>query len=78
MLELCNAPGCPRENLLMAGADQQQVRQDRYPKGFLDPSLLPTDLVFPQAQVGLEFSIDLLSVPLRRPLYTQVMRRLLR
>ena len=47
----------------MAGTDQQQVRQDRYPKGVLDPSLLPADLMFPQAQGSLEFSIDLLHGP---------------
>ncbi len=62
----------------MAGTDQEQIGQYRYTKGFLDPSLLPTHLVCAQSQVGLEFPIDLFSVPLRRPLYTQVMRRLLR
>src|SRR5215471_7841172 len=63
MLQLGNAPRGPKENLLMAGTDQQQVRQYRYTKGFLDPSLLPTHLVLAQAQVGLEFSIDLLYGP---------------
>ena len=62
----------------MAGTDQQQIRQHRDAKGLLDASLLCTDLVFTQSQVGLEFPIDLLSVPLRKPLYTQVLRRLLR
>ena len=62
----------------MAGTDQQQIRQYRYPKGVLDPSLLPTHLVCTQSQVRLEFPVDLLSVPLRKPLYTQVVRRLLR
>jgi len=62
----------------MAGTDQQQIRQDCYTKGILDASFLSPYLVCPQSQVGLEFPIDLLSVPLRRPLYTQVMRRLLR
>src|ERR687883_143789 len=63
MLELRYAPRCPRENLLMTGPDQQQIRQDRYTKGFLDPALLPADLVFTQAQIGLEFPIDLLDRP---------------
>jgi len=62
----------------MAGTDQQHIRQDCYTKRVLDSSFLSTYLVCPQAQVGLEFPIDLLSVPLRRPLYTQEMRRLLR
>ena len=78
MLQLCKARRCPRENLLMVGTDQQQIRQDRHTKGVLDSSFLSTHLVCTQAQVGLEFSIDLLSVPLIRPLYTQVMRGLLR
>src|SRR5215471_1222617 len=63
MLQLRNTPRCPRTNLLMAGTDQQQIRQHRNAKGFLDPSLLPTYLVCPQAQVRLEFSIDLLHWP---------------
>src|SRR5215468_2597889 len=63
MLQLCNAPRCPRENLLMAGTDQQQIRQDRYTKGVLDASFLSPYLVCPQSQVGLEFPIDLLHGP---------------
>src|SRR5215471_18196362 len=63
MLQLCNAPRGPRENLLMAGTDQQQIRQYCYTKGFLDPSLLPTHLVCAQSQVSLEFPIDLLYGP---------------
>ena len=47
----------------MAGTNQQQIRQDRYPKGVLDPSLLPTPLVCTQAQVRLELPIDLLHGP---------------
>src|SRR5262249_982019 len=61
MLQLCNAPRCPGAYLLMAGPDQQQIRQHRNAKGFLDPSLLPTHLVFTQAQVGLEFPISTVS-----------------
>ena len=47
----------------MAGTDQQQIRQHRNAKGFLDPSLLPTHLVDPQSQVCLEFPLDLLHRP---------------
>ena len=64
MLQLCKARRCPRENLLMVGTDQQQIRQDRHTKGVLDSSFLSTHLVCTQAQVGLEFSIDLLHGPL--------------
>src|SRR5918992_2070246 len=63
MLQLRNAPRRSRENLLMAGTDQQQIRQHRDAKGLLDASLLCTDLVFTQSQVGLEFPIDLLHGP---------------
>ncbi len=45
----------------MAGTDQQQRRQYRDAKGFLDPSLLPAHLVCTQAQVRLELPIDLLN-----------------
>src|SRR5215831_11270060 len=62
MLQLCNAPRGPWENLLMAGTDQQQIRQHGNAKGFLDPSLLPTHLMFAQSQVRLEFPVDLLDV----------------
>ena len=62
----------------MASTDQQQICQDRNAKGLLDPSLFPADLVLAQSEVCFQLPIDLLSVPLRRPLYTQVMRRLLR
>ena len=47
----------------MAGTDQQQIRQYRYTKGVLDPSLLPTHLVCTQSQVSLEFPVDLLYGP---------------
>src|SRR5215471_629554 len=47
----------------MTGTDQQQIRQYGHTKGFFDPSLLSTHLVLTQAQVGLEFSIDLLHGP---------------
>src|ERR671935_1201071 len=63
MLQLGNAPRGPRENLLMAGPDQQQIRQDRYTKGVLDSSCLSTYLVCPQSQVSLEFPIDVLHGP---------------
>src|SRR5215813_10363287 len=63
MLQLCYAPGCPRENLLMAGTDQQQIRQDRYAKGLLDPSLFSTDLVRAQTEVGLQLAVDLFDGP---------------
>jgi hypothetical protein len=35
-------------------------------------------LVLAQPEVRLQLTVDLFSVPLRKPLYTQVMRRLLR
>src|SRR6516162_10262448 len=63
MLELCYAPRRPRENLLMAGPDQQQIRQHCYAKGFLDASFLCAHLVCTQSQVSLEFPIDLLHGP---------------
>ena len=47
----------------MAGTDQQQIRQDRYPKGVLDPSLLPTDLVLAQPEVRLQRAVDLFHRP---------------
>jgi hypothetical protein len=62
----------------MACTDQQQIRQHRYAKGLLDASLLCTDLMCSQPEVYLQLAVDLFSVPLRRPLYTQVLRRLLR
>src|SRR5262249_2842496 len=74
---------CSRENLLVAGTDQQQIRQYPYTKGFLDPSLLPTHLVCAQSQVRLEFPVDLLYGPpallctyhlSRRPLVQMVTR----
>src|SRR4030095_1020425 len=63
MLQLGNAPRGPWEHLLMAGTDQQQIRQDCYPKGVLDPSLLPTDLVLAQPEVRLQLAVDLFHWP---------------
>src|SRR5919201_4213424 len=63
MLQLGNAPRGPWEHRLMAGTDQQQIRQDRYPKGVLDPSLLPTDLVLAQPEVCLQLTVDLFHGP---------------
>ena len=40
----------PRENLLMAGTDQQQIRHHRDAKGLLNASFLRTDLVLAQAR----------------------------
>src|SRR5438309_3073288 len=62
MLKLSNTPRLARDDLLMARAEQQQIRQHGDAKGLLNPSLLPTSLVFTQSQVGLEFSIDVLDV----------------
>ncbi len=45
----------------MAGTEQQQIREHRNAKGFLNAPLLPTHLVCTQSQVRLEFPIDLLS-----------------
>ncbi len=78
MLKLSHTPRLAREDVLMTHTDQQQVRHHGNAKGVLDSSFLSTYLVLAQTQVRLQFSVDLLSVPLRRPLYTQVMRRLLR
>jgi len=47
----------------MAGTDQQQIRQDRYAKGLLDPSLFPADLVLAQPEVCFQLPIDLLHRP---------------
>src|SRR4029434_3338343 len=63
MLQLRNAPRCPRANLLMAGTDQQHIRQYANTTRFLNLSLLPTHLVGTQSQVRLEFPIDLLYGP---------------
>jgi hypothetical protein len=63
MLQLGNTPRGPREPLLLAGTHQQPIRQDRSPKGVLDPSLLLTPLVCPQAQVRLELPLALLHRP---------------
>src|SRR5918999_789209 len=63
MLQLGNAPRCPRENLLMAGTDQQQIRQHRKAERLLDALLLSTDLVLSQPQVRLQLPIDLLHGP---------------
>src|SRR5262249_9771681 len=62
MLQLRNAPRRPRENLLMAGTDQQHIRHDRNAKGAFDASFLRTDLVFTQPKVRLEPTVDLLDV----------------
>jgi hypothetical protein len=63
MLKARYAPGWPREKLLMAGPDQQQLRQHHYAKGFLNTSFLCTDLVRAQAKVRLQFPGDLLYGP---------------
>jgi hypothetical protein len=61
MLQLRNTPRRPWENLLMAGTDQQQIRQHRNAKGFLDALLLRTDLGRPQPQVGLQFPMGMVQ-----------------
>src|SRR5262249_7428558 len=63
MLQLCNAPRCPGAYLLMARTDQRQIRQYRYAKGFLDPSLFATDLVLAQPEVCLQLTVDLFHRP---------------
>src|SRR5215471_6595763 len=63
MLQLCNTPRRPRENLLMADTDQQQIRQDRNAEGLLDPPLFPTDLVLTQPEVRLQLAVDLFHRP---------------
>jgi hypothetical protein len=47
----------------MAGTYQQHLCQHGSAKGFLNPSLLPPPLVCPQAQVRLEFPLDVLHGP---------------
>ncbi len=49
----------------MTGSDQKQIREDRDPKGFLNPIFLTADLMLAQSQVTLhsEFSIHLLHRP---------------
>jgi hypothetical protein len=61
MLQLRNTPRRPWENLLMAGTDQQPIRQHRNAKGVLDALLLCTDLVLTQPKGGLQFPGDLLN-----------------
>src|SRR2546426_6197666 len=63
MLKLRYTPRLPRNNLLMACTDQQQIRHHCYAKGLLDPSLFPTDLVLAQPEVGLQLAIDLFYWP---------------
>src|SRR5215468_7475315 len=63
MLQLCHAPRCPGAYLLMARTDQQQIRQHRDAKGFLDPSLFATDLVLAQPEVCLQLTVDLFHRP---------------
>src|SRR4030095_5567239 len=63
MLQLRHAPRLTGENLLMAGTDQQQIRQHRDAKGLLDASLLCTDLMFSQSQVCLQLAVDLFHRP---------------
>src|SRR5215216_3351622 len=63
MLKLRYTPRLPRNNLLMARTDQQQIRHHRNAKGLLDPSLFPTDLVLAQPEVCLQLAIDLFYRP---------------
>src|SRR6266478_10229445 len=63
MLQLRHAPRRPREHLLMAHTDQQQIREHRYTKGLLDASLLRTDLVLSQPEVRLQCALDPLHGP---------------
>src|SRR5919201_2908851 len=63
MLQLCNAPRRPGAYLLRARTDQQQRRPHRDAKGFLAPSLFPTDLVLAQPEVRLQLPVDLLHRP---------------
>jgi hypothetical protein len=62
MLKLGHTPRHPGAYLLMARTDQQQIRQHRDAKRLLDPSLLPTDLMLAQPEVGLQLAVDLWTV----------------
>src|SRR2546425_1359667 len=63
MLQLRHTPRLARDHLLMARTDQQQIREHRYAKGLLNPSLVLTDLVFAQPEVRLQLAIDLFHLP---------------
>src|SRR2546428_12271038 len=63
MLQLRHTPRLARDHLLMARTDQQQIREHRYAKGLLNPSLVLTDLVFAQPEVRLQLAIDLFHWP---------------
>jgi len=59
-------------------ADQEEIGQDRQRDRARHPLFVVRHLHLAQVQPALEVLYGDLSVPLRRPLYTQVMRRLLR
>lgn len=63
MLKLRNTPRLARDDLLMARAEQQQIRQHAYTKGLLDPSLVLADLMLAQPEVRLQLAIDLFHRP---------------
>src|SRR5712692_3712167 len=63
MLKLSNTPRLARDDLLMARAEQQQIRQHRDAKGLLNPSLVLPDLVLAQPEVRLQLAIDLFHWP---------------
>src|SRR5437660_12391041 len=63
MLQWRQAPRLAGENLLMAGTNQQQIRQHRDAKGLLDASLLPAHLVCTQSYGCREFPVDVLDRP---------------
>src|SRR5205809_3630317 len=59
-------------------SDQEEIGQDRQSDRARHPLFVVRHLHLAQVQPALEVLYGDLSVPLRRPLYTQVMRRLLR
>src|SRR5437588_3617098 len=63
MLKLSNTPRLARDDLLMARAEQQQIRQHGDAKGLLNPSLVLTDLVLAQPKVRLQLAVDLFHWP---------------
>ena len=63
MLKLSNTPRLAQDDLLMARSEQQQIRQYRYAKGLLNPSLVLTDLVLAQPEVRLQLAINLFHWP---------------
>ena len=61
MLQLKDAPGFARDDLVMTDAKHKQVGQHRDANGFFTAVLVPTDLVLAQAQTRFEFPVQQLN-----------------